>query len=120
MDNFSHPTQRKQLRLQAKHMASTMKSADESSLHLTEDVVPSDQLWDEWELEARQRTQSQDEWQSYMNAKALEVMRKIDPTTVHAIYGGNPTPMTPELYEKLFITTKNGRIINKPSDSENE
>jgi len=105
----STPTQRKQVRLKAKQTASILKSTEEPWAITAKVDITQDQLWDEWELEARQKTHTQDEWQSYMNEKTLEVTRKTYPRALHAIYGGKPSHLTPELHEKLFrAVTKEG------------
>ena len=114
VNDNSTPTQRRQKRIKNKELASTFSRESEPSSNIAEDNVSHDGMWDTWEAEARQMTQTQEEWQIYMDRKALKVTQKTRPETIHARYAGKPSPMTPEIYKRLMEAAKGSRSRKKP------
>ena len=108
MGNDLTPTQRKQVCRKTTQVGLPLPSANEPILTPTENESTEDQFWYKWEAEARQLDLTPDGWQSFMAEKALDLMQNIDPGTIHAKYGGKPSPRNAELLKKLLESEKDG------------
>jgi hypothetical protein len=103
--NSSTPTQRKQACLKTRQVSSPIANVNPPATAIMDDESLGNQFWDEWEAEARRKTQTQEGWNSFMAEKALEIMQKIDPGIIHAKYGGKPYPLNAESLKKLLEAT---------------
>jgi hypothetical protein len=60
-----------------------------------------ERLCEKWEAEAFRETDTQLDWDCYMNVCLTNYLKKMDIGLGHAIYGRKGTPIPPELLAKL-------------------
>ena len=101
MTDSSDPTQRKQSKAQAKQALKARLNEGRSASMIAMDKMTTDQLWAQWEKDAREmQLTPREEWQIDMNIKLLAELRETDPTILHAIYG-EVKFASPEVIKKL-------------------